>query len=93
MVRKMLFLMFVTYELFLTTFYFNKETADSTKQIYKATGVHTCKVTHHRSAALQYLGFCGLRRDQINTLTKHQLEKQQRNYGSEAEFVVSIQFC
>ena len=84
--------MFVTYELFLTTFYLNKETADSTKQIYKATGVHMCKVMHYHSAALQYLGFCGVCPDQINTLTKHQLEKQQHNYGSEAKFVVSI-FC
>lgn len=57
--------------------------------IYDKAGIEACKVTHHRTACLQQLGFCGLTPHQINTLTKHVLEKQLKSYGAEAEWVVS----
>jgi hypothetical protein len=60
------------------------EASSSTKEIYRATGVKNCKVTHHRTAALQKAGFCGLTAEQINRLTNHLLEKQHRAYQSQA---------
>jgi hypothetical protein len=65
------------------------EAAESTKAIYEATGVVNCKVTHHRTAALQYAGFEGLIAEQVNTLTNHLLETQHAAYHSQAEWVVS----
>jgi hypothetical protein len=58
------------------------------KEIYKATGVVHSKVTHHRTAALQYAGFNGLAPYQINTLTNHLLDKQHSAYQSQAEWEV-----
>jgi hypothetical protein len=46
--------------------------------------VKNCKVTHHRTAALQKAGFMGLTAEQINRLTNHLLEKQFRAYQSQA---------
>ena len=69
------------------------ETADATKEIYKQeTQVYLCKIMHHCTAALQYLGFCALWPDQINPLTKHILQKQLHAYGSEAGYIVSTIF-
>ena len=36
------------------------DTANATKEIYKATGVTASKLTHHRTTALQTLGFYDL---------------------------------
>jgi hypothetical protein len=60
------------------------------KQIYQATGVVSCKVTHHRTAALQYAGFLGLGPFQVNTMTNHFIEKQHSAYGPVAEKEVSL---
>jgi hypothetical protein len=40
-----------------------------------ATGVKSCKVTHHRAQAMQLAGSESLAPWQINTMTKHMLEK------------------
>ena len=61
------------------------------KQIYAATGVQPCKVTHHRTNATQYGGFNGMAPWQINTMTNHRLEKQSSAYGSVTERLVSGQ--
>ena len=53
--------------------------------IYAATGVVNAKVCHHRTAALQLGGFESLGPHQINTLTKHRIEKQSSAYGPVAE--------
>jgi hypothetical protein len=53
--------------------------------IYAATGVTNSKVCHHRTAALQHGGFESLGPHQINTLTKHKIEKQSSAYGPVAE--------
>jgi hypothetical protein len=50
--------------------------------IVTGTGIKTSKVTHHRAAASQLSGFEGF---QINTMTKHKLDKQHTSYQSEAE--------
>ena len=65
------------------------ETSNYTKEMYKATGVTNCKVTHHRTAALQYAGFNGLEPYQINMLTHHMLDKQFAAYQSVGEKIVS----
>lgn len=65
------------------------EQQNSTKQIFEAAGVQGTKLTHHRTHALQQLGFLGLMPHQINTLTNHLLDKQNRAYGSAAEYQVS----
>jgi hypothetical protein len=53
--------------------------------IYATTGVINSKVCHHRTAALQHGGFESLGPHQINTLTKHKIEKQSSAYGPVAE--------
>ena len=63
------------------------------KDIYSKTGASTCKLTHLRTGSLQNLGFEGLHPYQINTLTKHILEKQLAAYGAEAEWEVSSYPC
>ena len=55
------------------------------QQIYDATGIEHCKLTHHRTSALQYAGFNGLNPHQVHTLTKHLIEKIMSAYQSEAE--------
>jgi hypothetical protein len=64
------------------------EASNSTKEIYKATGVKNCKVTHHRTASLQKAGFMGLTSQQINHLTNHIIDKQHQAYQSQAEWEV-----
>jgi hypothetical protein len=59
------------------------------RQIYKATGVVNCKVTHDRTTAIQYAGAMGLAPYQINSFTNHLLEKIHRSYQSEADREVS----
>jgi hypothetical protein len=66
------------------------QASSSTKEVYKATGVQSCKVTHHRASALQYAKFEGLQQPyQVNTVTNHILDKQHSAYQSEAEWQVS----
>jgi hypothetical protein len=55
------------------------------RQIYRATGVVNCKVTHDRTTAIQYAGAMGLAPYQINSFTNHLLEKIHRSYQSEAD--------
>jgi hypothetical protein len=55
------------------------------RQIYKATGVINCKVTHDRTPAIQYAGANGLAPHQINSFTNHLIEKIHRSYASEAD--------
>jgi hypothetical protein len=43
------------------------------------------KVTHHRTMAVQYAGSRGLQPYQINTMTKHMLEKMHSAYAPEVE--------
>lgn len=53
--------------------------------IYEATGVSACKVTHLRTLAVQHAGSEGLAPWQINTMTKHMLEKINSAYQSEVD--------
>ena len=68
------------------------ETANATRQIFHGTNTTSCKVTHLRTTAVQLAGFEGLRPDQINTLTKHMLEKMFSAYQSILEKEVSLIF-
>ena len=65
------------------------EAASATKDILKGTGVVSTKVTHHRTAALQYAGFFGLAPWQVNTMTNHMLDKQHSAYQSVTEYEVN----
>jgi hypothetical protein len=53
--------------------------------VYAATGVRSCKVTHHRTQAIQLAGSESLAPWQINTMTKHLLEKLPAAYQSETD--------
>ena len=64
-----------------------KDASKPMSDIYEATGVVNCKVTHHRTACLQYAGFWGLGPFQVNTMTNHFIEKQHSSYGPVAEKV------
>lgn len=55
------------------------------KQAYVATGVDSCKVTHHRTQCVQYGGSESLAPWQINTLTKHMIEKFHKSYQSNCD--------
>ena len=66
-----------------------QDTSNATKQIMDGCGVKAAKITHHRTAALQYAGFNGLAPWQVNTLTNHTIEKQLKAYQSVAEKQVS----
>jgi hypothetical protein len=55
------------------------------KQVYKETGVKSCKLTHHRTHAVQLAGSEGLAPWQINTMTKHMLEKLHSAYQPEMD--------
>jgi hypothetical protein len=59
------------------------------KQIYAATGIKSCKVTHERTNAIQYAGSEGLAPHQINSFTKHILDKLHRAYMAESDKEVS----
>jgi hypothetical protein len=65
------------------------EAVNATRDILCATGVTRTKVTHHRTAALQYAGFWGLAPWQVNTMTNHMLDKQHSAYQSVTEYSVS----
>jgi hypothetical protein len=52
---------------------------------YAATGVSSCKKTHLRTLAVQHAGSEGLAPWQINTMTKHMLEKINSAYQSEVD--------
>jgi hypothetical protein len=53
--------------------------------VYVATGVRSCKVTHHRTQAMQLAGSESLAPWQINTMTKHMLEKLPAAHQSETD--------
>jgi hypothetical protein len=55
------------------------------RQVYDGTGVESCKLTHHRTQMVQQAGSEGLAPYQINTLTKHMLEKIHSAYQSECD--------
>jgi hypothetical protein len=67
------------------------ETGNSTKTIFENTCTTSCKVTHLCTTCLQMAGFEGLHPHQINTLTKHILEKMYSAYQSICEKEVSQQ--
>jgi hypothetical protein len=53
------------------------------KAVLKDTGVSSCKVTHHRTQAVQHGGAEGLAPWQISTFTKHMTEKLHSTYFPE----------
>jgi hypothetical protein len=55
------------------------------KEVYMATGVEGCKLTHNRTYAVQHAGSEGLAPHQINSFTKHMLEKLHKSYQSEVD--------
>jgi hypothetical protein len=55
------------------------------EQIFESTGVTCCKLTHLRTLAVQHAGSEGLAPWQINTMTKHMLEKINSAYQSEVD--------
>jgi hypothetical protein len=55
------------------------------REVYAATGVEACKLTHNRTYAVQRAGSEGLAPWQINSLTKHMLEKFHKSYQSEVD--------
>jgi hypothetical protein len=60
----------------------NQESA-AMSAVLKATGVSSCKVTHHRTQAVQHGGAEGLAPWQISTFTKHMTEKLNSAYFPE----------
>jgi hypothetical protein len=62
-----------------------EEDSNAMKQVYKETGVKSCKLTHHRTHAVQLAGSEGLAPWQINTMTKHMLEKLHSAYQPEMD--------
>jgi hypothetical protein len=62
-----------------------EEETNAIKDVYKVCGISSCKVTHHRTQAVQYAGSRGLLPWQINTMTKHILDKQHACYQPECE--------
>lgn len=55
------------------------------KEVYAATGVEACKITHNRTYAVQLAGSEGLAPHQINSFTKHLLEKLHKSYQPEVD--------
>jgi hypothetical protein len=55
------------------------------KEVYAATDVEACKVTHNRTQAVQRAGSEGLAPWQVNTFTKHLLNKFHTSYQSESD--------
>jgi hypothetical protein len=55
------------------------------KDVYEKTGVSSCKVTHHRTLAVQHAGSEGLAPYQISTMTKHMLDKLHSSYMCEVD--------
>ena len=55
------------------------------REVYAATGVEGCKLTHNRTYAVQQAGSEGLAPYQINSFTKHMLEKMHKSYQAEVD--------
>ena len=55
------------------------------RQVYKETGVRSCKVTHHRTHAVQHGGANSLAPYQMSTLTKHIVNKYNTAYAPEVD--------
>jgi hypothetical protein len=55
------------------------------KEVYEKTGVSSCKLTHHRTQAVQHAGSEGLAPFQISTMTKHMLDKLHSSYMAEVD--------
>jgi hypothetical protein len=55
------------------------------KEVYEKTGVSSCKLTHHRTLAVQHAGSEGLAPYQISTMTKHMLDKLSSAYLPEVD--------
>lgn len=62
-----------------------KEESDAMTMVLKSTGVNACKITHHQTNAVQIAGSQGLAPWQLNTMTKHLLQKMHRSYQSECD--------
>jgi hypothetical protein len=62
-----------------------KEESNAMKDVCKATGVEGCKITHNRTYAVQMAGSEGLAPHQINSFTKHMLEKFHKSYQAEVD--------
>jgi hypothetical protein len=50
-----------------------------------ATGLEGCKLTHKHTYAVHHAGSEGLTPHQINSFTKHMLEKLHKSYQSEVD--------
>jgi hypothetical protein len=61
------------------------EESKAMKQVLVKSGVHSCKVTHHRTQAVQLAGSESLAPYQIATFTKHMLEKIHSAYMPELD--------
>jgi hypothetical protein len=61
------------------------EESNAIKQVYEKTGVSSCKVTHHRTHAIQLAGSESLAPYQISSFTKHMLEKLHSSYMPEVD--------
>ena len=61
------------------------EESNAMKDVLNKTGVRSFKKTHHRSQAIQLAGSEGLAPWQINTFTKHLIEKLHSAYQSEMD--------
>lgn len=64
------------------------EECNAMKQVLATTGTlerHSSKITHHRTASVQYGGSQGLTAEQISTFTKHKLDKLHSAYMPEVE--------
>jgi hypothetical protein len=57
----------------------------SAKEVYEKTGVSSCKLTHHRTLAVQHGASEGLAPYQISTMTKHLLDKLNASYMAEVD--------
>jgi hypothetical protein len=59
--------------------------AKAMSKVFKIAQVENSKLTHHRTQAVQYAGSRGLTSAQINTVTKHMLDKQHSSYQPECD--------
>ena len=55
------------------------------EQVYKATKIDACKLTHHRTNAVQRAGSESLAPHQISTMTKHVLDHFHKSYFPELD--------
>jgi hypothetical protein len=53
------------------------------KEVYEKSGVSSCKLTHHRTLAVQHARYEGLAPFQILTMTKYMLDKLHLSYMAE----------